>query len=144
MFFDTKIMKELLYKSIYREIFYHTDKKMLEMNYFATTSNCTDEEYKKGMLITYDFLDKKDVFFYYVNAVNFNYIITPEIQEWLEKTINPVLVKSALKKVAIMISKHRFSRISMQDTVHKLVKVPLKYEIRYFIEEETAMKWLLA
>jgi hypothetical protein len=85
------LTKELLYKSVYREIFYHADTKMIEVNYFSGTTDYTDEEYKQEMLILYGFFAQKDVQIYYINATRFDYIIVPEMQEWLEKTVKPML-----------------------------------------------------
>jgi len=135
-------MKELLYKSIYREIFYHADKKMIEMNYLPESSDYTDEEYKKDMLILCNFFNEKDVLIYYNNSLKFDYIIVPEMQDWLEETITPVLINSKIKKIGIITSKHVFTKVSVKQTMDKYSKNTFPFQTHNFVDEEAAMQWL--
>ena len=136
-------MKELLYKSIYREIFYHADKKIIEMNYLEGSSSTTDQIYKKEELIFCDCFDQKDIDFCYVNTVKFDYIIVPEIQNWVHENVNPVFIKTELKKLAILTSEQVFSRVSVMQMMNRFDKDEKgSFEIQHFISEKTAMEWL--
>ena len=65
-------MKELLYKSIYREIFYHADKKIIEMNYLEGSSSTTDQIYKKEELIFCDCFE--------FNFLSMDYVILKSVR----------------------------------------------------------------
>ena len=135
-------MKELLYKSIYREIFYHPDKKMIEMIFFVESESYTDEEFKKETLILTQHFEKKEANLFYINMVNFSYIIVPEMQTWLAKTIQPILLKAEVTKFAIISSKQVFTKVSVKQTLTKFTEVNNFFETKYFVSEDDTMKWL--
>ena len=136
-------MKELLYKSIYREIFYHADKKLIEMNYFTESESCTGNQYKKETKILHNYFKEKEASLFYVNMLNFDYIIIPEIQIWAAETLQPALMKAGVTKLAIITSKQIFTKVSVKQMIDKFIEVNNFFETRYFPDEEAAMKWLL-
>jgi hypothetical protein len=138
-----KSTKELLYKSVYREIFYYADTKLLELTFLEGTTDYTDDEFKKEELIFSAFFVYKKVHIFCVNTIKLDYIIIPEIQEWLEKTVNPIFVKSEMRKFAVIVSQNVFSKVSIQHTIHKLTKNNPPFKTDYFEDREAALKWLL-
>jgi hypothetical protein len=138
-----KSTKELLYKSAYREIFYHVDKKMLEMCYLSGSTDCTDEEYKEEEFILVQFFTQKEVDLCCVNNVNLDYIIMPYMQEWVKETVNPVLIKEGVKKLAVITSQQVFSRVSVRQMTDKFSKdASSTCPIRHFTDQEVALAWL--
>lgn len=136
-------MKELLYKSVYREIFYHPDKNMIEMNYFDASSEYTDEEYKKEEIILRDFLEEKWATFCYVDTEHFDYIIVPEIQKFVAEVASTVLVDGKLKKLAVLTSQHVFTKVSVRQMGDKFSDDKRNIcQIQHFVSKEVAIKWL--
>jgi len=136
-------MKELLYKSSYREIFYHTDKNLIEMNYFTESESCTDNEYKKETKILLNYFRQKEASLFYINMLNFDYIIIPEIQKWAAEILQPVLMKAGVTKLAIITSKQIFTKLSVKQMINKFTEVNNFFETRYFPDKKAAMKWLV-
>ena len=136
-------MKELLYKSMYREIFYHRDKNMMLMNYFEASSGYSDEDYKKEEIIFRDLLDEKGAISCYVDTLNFNYIITPEIQKWVTEIANSVLREDKLKKLAVLVSENLFTDVSVRQMADKFEEAEENTcQIQHFTSKKSAITWL--
>ena len=136
-------MKELLYKSVYREVFYYPEINLIELIYLEGSSTYTDEEYKRETNMFYAFFEERKVEFYCVDSVQFDYIIIPEMQEWLKKTVTPVLIKHQLKKMAIITSADVFIRVSLRQMADKITKEASLVEKKYFTSVQKAREWLV-
>ncbi len=133
-------MKRQVYKSKYLEIFYHPDKKMIESVYTPESENYTDDKYKKEVEILSECIANNDVNVAFSNITEFKYVVVPEIQEWIAETFFPVLVKSGIRKIAMLTSESVFSQVSVEQTMAEAENVP--FETRYFKNKQEAMDWL--
>ena len=136
-------MKNLLYKNVYQEIFYHQDIKMIELVSFPESSEYSDAAFKRDVKHFCQCLSEKEVELYQNDMTHFKYIIVPEMQKWIVKTVYPYLIQAGVKKIALIVSEDIFSRVSTEQTVRKVDKEKPPFTRKYFKSKDVAMDWLL-
>ncbi|TAF64200.1 MAG: hypothetical protein EAZ55_12110 [Cytophagales bacterium] len=104
------------------------------------TEAMTNEEYKKLVLWVNNLAYQVDASFHLVNTSEFNFSISPDVQEWVASHVFPMIAEKDVKKIAFIISKDLFSQISIEQFVEENKQAAVK--VLYFDNEELALKWL--
>jgi len=129
----------ILHKSEYVEVSYEQENSMLIEKFLASTTNMTDDEFKKEMSIIYDMVDKKKPKIALINLLDMKYVIGLEMQEWMNKKILTAEVN--FKKSAYIVPTELFAQVSVEQTMEE--ETGQKIVKQYFENEDEARKWLL-
>ncbi|OQX97388.1 MAG: hypothetical protein B6I24_09035 [Bacteroidetes bacterium 4572_128] len=89
-----KKLKETKFVKYYGDL----EKSLLEQIWENKDGNMTDDDYKKEMRNYLYFVSNYNFKFSLIDTRLFNYIITPEIQEWVDKKIS-IITKNIVKKI---------------------------------------------
>lgn len=129
-----------IYQSPYGEYHYNPEHELLETTCFATTVKMSDTDYKIEQLFYVDLLRKYKTKRLLLNALEFMFPITPEIQEWNAENIAKKEVELGLQKQAIVVSKDFISQISIEQAIEEEQGEILT---AYFDNVQDARNWLL-
>ncbi len=73
------------------------------------------------------------------NTTGMQYSIVPTMQEWHNDLLFPVFAEIGLKKMAIVVSDHLFTQVSIEQAYDEN---PRHFRTQYFNSEETALIWI--
>jgi len=132
-----------VYRSKYVVRTFDSDTKMLSSVWLATTDHMSDEDFKTEMLSLVDSVTKNEAILLLTNTKDMLFPINPELQQWGAQVITPLLVKTSLKKQAIIMPEHIIAQLGMDQTVDDIEKKEQHHKIRMFASIEDAKKWLL-
>jgi hypothetical protein len=131
-----------VYKNEFWTIFYENESDLLMPVYDPNSSNLTQALYKADMehyaQIVNKFKPKRVI----VDCHDFYFPITPDIQEWIDKTIFPKILSSGVKYVAIVVPSELITNLSVQQAMEE--PEGTKFQTRYFDNREDAKEWLLS
>ena len=128
------------FENKYGKFEYIRDKKLVIVSCFPSTGHMTDEEYKQLATKLAEVYEEYKPQIVLVRHQDFNFLITPEIQEWINKNVISKLKEAGTKKVAFIVPQDIFAQVSVEQTVSDR---NLPFEKRFFEDEDSAMKWLL-
>ncbi len=129
----------ILHKSEYVEVSYEQENSMFIEKFLPSTTNMTDDVFKKEMSLIYELIDKKKPKFVLINLMNMKYVIGLEMQEWMNKEILTIAVN--FKKSAYIVPTELFAQVSVEQTMEE--ETGQKIVQQYFENEDEARKWLL-
>ena len=132
-----------IYNDKYRKVNFEPENKILYIEWFRTTEDLTEEEYKEESLAIPGFAKEKEADKILINAVNSLFIVTPEIQDWVNKNIVHKYLEAGVLKLAILLPTELFTQISIEQIVDDSIAVAQK-RIQYFGDEAAARQWLNA
>lgn len=119
---------------------YDEQKGLFKHTWNDQTENMDDEEYKALVLLVNDLAYQVDAPLHLVDTSEFNFSISPAVQEWVAEKVFPMIAAKKVKKLAFMVSKDLFSQVSIeqfvQENKHAVVQT------MYFDDEQQALQWL--
>ncbi len=104
------------------------------------TEDQTVEEYKEDILKWASIVEAKCPVNQLVDERNMRFLITPDLQIWINKNIIATAIKHGLRKVAFLVSEELFSQVSIEQAMEENTNSLLK--VRYFDKRENALEWL--
>lgn len=102
----------------------------------------TDEQAKEIWIEYASFICKYKPKNICTNGQNFNFVIIPEMQEWLDKNVSKVAVENGLIKKANIVSSDFFAQVAIQQLFEEKNSLG-RFKIEYFDNEEDAKDWIL-
>ncbi len=129
---------ETLYKSKYIIIEFDKARSYMKVTRTKETEFYNDEEYLKENKIWESLVDKYKPKYALIDQREFYYIVAPDIQELLKKTIIKTATKNKLKKLAIVEPEDLFTKAS----VYQIFDDINNFYLQYFKDIESAEKWL--
>ena len=131
-----------VYKSKYYVLNFFAETALLETIAFPETEIMTPEEFKQECLqhtqIMVKFRPKKNLY----DTRNMLFPIVPELQEWLNQTIFPILLDIELNISALIVSQEVIAQLSIEQTMEE--SESSKITSRYFSNKEEAKEWILS
>ncbi len=131
-----------IYKDKYQRIDFENDTKILSVEWFSENENMSEEEYKKASVSVPVYAENNGATKILINAINSKYIVTPEIQDWVNKNTVPKFLQIGVEKLAILLPAELFSHVSVEQIIDDTSEVAKK-RILYFDNEQKAKEWLL-
>jgi len=130
----------ILYESKYVEIIYEKENSLIIDKFLPETANMNMEEFKKEMIIFAEMCEKYKPERELVHLLNMNFIIEPDMQNWMNTEIFP-RYENIIKRMAFLVPVEIFSQISVEQTMDQ--GIGRKFTQQYFKTEEEARKWLI-
>ncbi|RLD72494.1 MAG: hypothetical protein DRJ10_18630 [Bacteroidetes bacterium] len=115
-------------------------RKILIQTWKATSKNLSQESFKSEMVKLTEMVKAKKNAKLLVDMRKFEFIVVPEIQNWINANINSVISMAGCKKVAFVISHDLFTRISVEQAIEDAAS--LFFESRYFKNVADAENWI--
>lgn len=132
---------QALHQSKYYEIYFDKEKSLITHKALPTTSEMSLEEFKQEMFrfveLCEQLLPTRDL----VNLMNMNYIITPEVQEWVNSEIFPRF-ENIIQQIALLLPSGIFESVALEQTMEE--EGAQKFTQKYFDNEDQALKWLMS
>ena len=130
-----------LYKDNYRVVTFEPDTNIVYQEWFKETEDMTDQEYKDASVSLPKFVAEQQADKVIINAINSLFMVTPELQDWVNANTIPAYLQAGVQKVAILLPSEIFTHVSIEQIVDDSDAVA-KQRIRYFDSNEEARKWL--
>jgi hypothetical protein len=112
-----------------------------------TTSLLMDDESYRQLVLSY--LQQLQIYRpqrVLVDSRNAEYIITPDLQDWINVNIYPQSAAAGVRKLAFLVSNDIFVTISIEQTVEDSMAndiISTQMQQRFFDDREQALNWLL-
>ncbi len=104
----------------------------------------TNENYKKNMSLLVEkifLLTPQKIMVY----PNYNFLINPDLQEWMAKNVFEPTKKNQAEKIAFFMPEDKKETLLIQilAVIRIMEDEKSTYQIQYFYDEDEAYKWLL-
>ncbi|MCU0447136.1 MAG: hypothetical protein MUE85_19750 [Microscillaceae bacterium] len=130
-----------LHSTKYFLVNFDEQNQLLHYIFHKTTEEMTSEEYIAELQVFIDLVKTYKPKRVLGNMIDFGFIITPAIQEWINLNLFEAYKQIDFQKIAILLSKGIFEQVSIQQTMEE--GESNAFESRYFEDEATALDWLL-
>lgn len=125
-------------KTDHIKIEYFDDQKLTRVTRFSTK---TEEIWKKTVKAWTELNIKHKPVYLLVDERLFDFMITPDLQEWANENLIKPSIMNGAKKVAMISNDDIFVQTAVEQLLEEKEAKPL--EIMYFTDIEKAEKWLL-
>lgn len=102
----------------------------------------SEEEYKTEALFFRKQIEANQYKLVLADLRDFNFIIVPELQAWVEQHITTKLAQ-IIEKIAFILPKDIITVVAVEQTLDTETGLREKKKIAYFSDTESAKKWLL-
>jgi len=133
---------ETIYKSSYFEVSNDPSKQMFHFSYSEDTFNMQPAEYIDSLKDFIKLIYQHTPKFILGDMVDFQFIITPDIQEWIDGNLFKAYEEIGFKKIALLLSKEYVPKLSIQQTMEE--DSTDSFKTRYFDNQNEALGWLFA
>lgn len=110
-------------KNKFLRIDWDQKRALLILNWSTLTFYLSNDELKELFLKASNIVRKHQVAHVIINALKFNFVMDPELQQWVANYFNCRMPETALKKVIIVIPKGYLAKISIQQTVEEITQI---------------------
>lgn len=118
------------------------EQSLLEQCWINPDSKMNIEEYKVDMLHYLQIVKKYQIRFALIDTRQFGFTISPETQDWIDKTI-AIEANQIVKKIAFLLPHDLIEQLSIEQTMDE--EEGTKYNaIQYFEDKQKAINWLLS
>jgi len=132
-------MKEI-HHSEFIKIEFDEEQSLFDFE-FHDLQDWSDEEFKEELEIQAKLAEAYHPKYFLFHSQNFNYTITPILQEWVDQTIFPRFVKAGVQKFAYILSSDIIAQLSIEQAMEEEVGLQ-SFETMYFSHVKEAKKWL--
>ncbi|MBN2892982.1 MAG: hypothetical protein JXL97_14030 [Bacteroidales bacterium] len=128
------------HSSNFSEIVIFLEKQIIIQNWHKKTSFMTDNQFLKEMSHLKKAVVNHNPCSLLVNMSEFRFIVSPELQLWVNKNVNKSIVENKIKKVAFVRSQDDIAAISVNQTITEDEGLGMNSKI--FNSADDAEKWL--
>jgi valyl-tRNA synthetase len=132
----------IIYESLYQQISYLPEEKIILQHWFESSQEMTDEIYRIEMTSLIDTVNQTKPLRALVQAQKFLFVISPNLQEWTNVHVNIPIISSNLEKSAFVMPSEFIAHLSVEQVFDDIE--PSVRNIRYFSDQEEAMQWILS
>ncbi len=118
------------------------EKNLLVVTWNSLSEDMSKDDFKEQQTKQTDFTIDKMITFVCIDARNFYFTITPDLQEWTNNEQIPRAIKAGLKKIATITPSDLFSEVSVEQTMEE--ETAKTIESNYFDNKASALEWLLS
>jgi hypothetical protein len=112
---------------------------IITCKFLSKTRGMSDDAFKNEMEAFVKLVEEHKPKRELVDTLDMAYVITPEMQEWMNKTLFPRYV-NILEKVAFLVSPNIFAQVSVEQTMKE--ETGQGFTARYFEDGNEAINWL--
>jgi len=133
---------KILYKSDFYQISYDEKHQLMHYYHPAATFDMTPAQYQEELqaIIKYSLEYKPKLGL--GDLRDFQFIITPDMQEWMDEQLQPVNQAINFQKHAVLLPSEFIVQLSVKQAVE--INLDTNAKTRYFTDEQEAREWLFA
>lgn len=131
---------EKLHQSRYFLVEHDPDNRLFYYVFNDETAHMSSEAYIDELKTFITLLKEYKPLRVLGHMVDFQFAITPDIQEWVTHHLFPVYQEIGFQKIAILLSKEFVAALSIEQTMEESNN---SFKSAYFHDETQAMQWLL-
>lgn len=129
------------YISVFQQIQVDESLKLIRKKWFAETANMSQANFQTEVDIVATLAEKYRIEKFHDDTSNFNFIIVPRLQEWVNEQIFPRFIQAGLRKYALIVSEEIIAQLSIEQTMDE--ESTSSFQVKYFEDTEKAFIWLL-
>lgn len=130
-----------VYESNYLKVVYFRDFSLVEMIWKKETKWMSENEYKEEFLIFIELIRELKSTKGIINTKYLYFPIIPNLQEWTNEIIFPVLLSLDANKVAFLVSSINVIQIGIEQTMEE--SLGQNFLTKFFDDYEEAKQWIL-
>ena len=132
-----------IYQSSFLKMTADKESSYLELHWSDPKEEMDRESFKQNMLAYRDAVVGDNIGIVLNNSLGGNFVMTPDIQEWIANEVFPHTVKS-LHKIAFVMPWNLIQKLAMEQMIEEYESKDLNKVItsRYFKSIEEAKAWL--
>jgi len=129
-----------IYESKYLMIDYLADLNINEQTWTDQNVRMTEEECKNEFTAIAQNAAKMKVHGLLASTLNFQFVISPQVQEWTDKNIFPQYLASGIRKIAYIVPTDFFVNVSIEQLMDE--EKGKEFQVVFFDTREKAIEWL--
>jgi SpoIIAA-like len=114
------------------------ERELLHIVWTPQSEDVEDEFFREVNLLYVEQTSKRKLSRMFLNTKEFLYTISVDMQDWVNTHILPQLIQNGIKRIAFLMSQEFIAQLSIVQTMEDIEN---KF-VRYFDNEEEAIKWL--
>lgn len=134
-------MKELVEKTEFVNHHYAKDQNMLIQEWRNMEGKMEAEDYQEAMQKFMTLVEQYQAKKVLVDALQMRFLVTPELQAWVDKELSSKASK-IIDKMAFLLPSDLFEQVSIQQTVEEEAGQDYK-ALEYFDDYDKAEAWLM-
>jgi len=129
-----------IHHSEFIEIEFDEEQSLFDFKFYDL-EEWSDEEFKEELEIQAKLSETYHPKYFLFHSQEFNFTITPTMQEWIDQTIFPRYVKAGVKKFAYIFSSDTIAQLSIEQAMEEEIGSQA-FKTMYFSHADEAKKWL--
>lgn len=129
-----------IYESNYLQIDSVDEQHLLELTWLPATTDMTSEEYKDEHINLLKFMLEQKTKRVLGNIKQLGFVVSPEVQEWMNENIFAPVIEKGFNKLAIVMSTEFLAQLSIEQAMEE--EVGQKIITKYFDDKEEAREWI--
>lgn len=133
-------MKEEVLNLKFAKHYYDKEHKFLEQVWENESEEMENEDFKSAMLAYVGLYSKYDINYVLVDSRKMGFVVTPELQDWVNMNVLSALIPY-VKKIAFLMPSDIFEQVAIQQAMEEQ-KDELPIQAKYFDSDEDAKNWI--
>jgi hypothetical protein len=135
-------MTKIIYESNFKKLIYDQHTKELNYILLETTSSMRDDEYQKEILKTSEVMEQYDVQYVLIDFRNFDFIIVPELQDWMTDTIAMRWQKMNIKKIGMVMPQDLVVSLAIEQMANEVEShFDMPFRHKFFEDVPSVLEW---
>ncbi|WP_375562887.1 STAS/SEC14 domain-containing protein [Bernardetia sp. OM2101] len=130
-----------IYESNYLQIDSVAEQHLLELTWLPATADMTSEEYKDEHVNLLKFMLEQKTKRVLGNIKQLGFVVSPEVQEWMNENIFAPVMEKGFSKLAIVMSTEFLAQLSIEQAMEE--EVGQQIITKYFDDKEEAREWIM-
>lgn len=135
-------MKKQIASNRFAQYYFETETGLLEQVWTNKMALMTVPEYKTESLFFKKLIQDNQYKFVLADLVDFNFIIVPELQDWVDQNIT-MQIAQIIQKIAFVLPQDIFTVVAVEQTLDTEAGNREQKKIAHFADIESAKNWLL-
>ncbi len=135
-------MKTLLYANRLSRFEYDSDNLTAWLTWLPTTNGMTQDDFKQEVTLRLNTVREYGISKLVADDREFNYTVTPVVQEWVADSFKRILGDLNLKRHAIVVPEGFFAQISVEQTFEEVEQKKMTYQVKHFSNLNMANNWV--
>lgn len=128
-----------LYTSKFSDVF--ANENMMEIHWKPESSELNEDSFKEEISAFANSSGQSNPSSIFVNAIEYGFSITIELQNWHDENIIPQYTKAGVRKMAFILPQDLVTQLSIEQTFDEN-QAKSRIQVQYFSDELEAKSWL--
>lgn len=133
--------KTQIFSSNFLQTNFYPEHKIVEFIWLPTTANLDEAGYRKQVMHQLQSVKDKKPTAMVIDGRDFNFLVVPELQQWVDQEISPQYIEAGVKEMAVVLPGEIFSQAAIEQLLEETSTSQIK--TRYFETIDEALKALI-